>query len=54
MLILTVNVLRTQPVDREKIKTDLLIFDFDGTLVTSGEDLVISVNHTRGKPSSRY
>jgi phosphoglycolate phosphatase len=49
MLILIMNVFRMQPVDREKIKTDLLIFDFDGTLVTSGEDLVISVNHTRGK-----
>ena len=31
------------------IRTDLLIFDFDGTLVDSGEDLVISINHTLGK-----
>ncbi|MEN6467325.1 MAG: HAD-IA family hydrolase [Syntrophaceae bacterium] len=28
------------------IRADLLVFDFDGTLVNSGEDLVISVNHT--------
>lgn len=28
------------------VRADLLIFDFDGTLVDSGEDLVISVNHT--------
>jgi len=29
-----------------KARADLLIFDFDGTLVASGEDLVISINHT--------
>lgn len=28
------------------IKADLLIFDFDGTLVDSGEDLIISINYT--------
>lgn len=31
------------------IRADLLIFDFDGTLVDSGEDLVISINYTLGK-----
>jgi phosphoglycolate phosphatase len=31
------------------VRADLLIFDFDGTLVNSGEDLIISVNHTLGK-----
>lgn len=28
------------------VRADLLIFDFDGTLVDSGEDLVISINST--------
>lgn len=31
------------------IRADLLIFDFDGTLVDSGEDLVISINYTLRK-----
>ncbi len=31
------------------IRADLLIFDFDGTLVNSGEDLVISINYTLGQ-----
>lgn len=31
------------------VRADLLIFDFDGTLVDSGEDLVISINSTLGK-----
>jgi len=25
---------------------DLMVFDLDGTLVRSGEDLVVAVNHT--------
>ncbi len=33
----------------DMVRADLLIFDFDGTLVNSGEDLVISVNNTLGK-----
>jgi len=31
------------------VRADLLIFDFDGTLVDSGEDLIISINHTLEK-----
>ena len=33
---------------------DLMMFDFDGTLADTGEDIAASVNHATGRSGARF